>query len=738
MTVEARTMTRPVFAIIQFALMKRLLLLLLWPSLLAAQNPWSSILSSSRAIDWSKAGLPATFPDGETTPNPWTPPTRTQCVTSACNTVSGGTVTEASITAAVASAPQGTYVLVPAGTYTMSSNLVLGGSYTSGHNYVTVRGSGPMSTKLLISSGAAIQLGASGGQTGTTLASSPAQGATSVTLSSSSNVPSVGQVVWLQQCDNGESGNPCSSGSPKDTGGLYWCGLNAACMTDTPGQSYNNSELEFQAVYVTSVAGATIGFTPGLYQPDWSTARSAILEWYGVSYAGFGMGLEDLSVQYASGANGVSLNTCYACWVKGVRLVNTPSAESISIGSGGAHNLIANNYIADNVFHNEIFVYSFDSDDLIVNNITDTGFWEGGGASSGEVFAYNYANDSEFQHQAGSSFNLFEGNQIIRLADDDTWGTHNLNTFFRNYDSCWTEPYNYQPNNNSAMLIDSYARFENVIGNALGSLNSGSPECMNSDIPGSNTLPFDLGVNASGTDPLTAASVFNWGNYEICASSSCNTLNFLLSGNPTTLTGNATSYNNLSTPSTTLPASFFMNGSAAPSWWVVCTSWTTFPTPCATTQRQPYPLNGPGISGSGIAENSYANYAPAAVAQKNLPIDSTYQVSYAVSSSSWSGGVETLNISGSFPTTPLHGFQLTGAPSACIPSSGVSYTGRPDGELLITYPSTTTSLTYALPSNPAVSCTGTVLWPDVRQFDERVYQSGTTVAPPTNLSVIVN
>ena len=40
---------------------------------------WSSILSPSRAINWGNAGLPATFPDGETTPNPWTPPTRTQC-----------------------------------------------------------------------------------------------------------------------------------------------------------------------------------------------------------------------------------------------------------------------------------------------------------------------------------------------------------------------------------------------------------------------------------------------------------------------------------------------------------------------------------------------------------------------------------------------------------------------------------------------------------------------------------
>src|SRR5437899_1269910 len=55
-------------------------MLLLFPALSYAQS-WSGVLSSSRAIDWSKAGLPATFPDGETTSNPWTPPKRSTCST---------------------------------------------------------------------------------------------------------------------------------------------------------------------------------------------------------------------------------------------------------------------------------------------------------------------------------------------------------------------------------------------------------------------------------------------------------------------------------------------------------------------------------------------------------------------------------------------------------------------------------------------------------------------------------
>src|ERR1017187_6182244 len=53
--------------------------ILLLLSILSYGQAWSGILASSRAINWSNAGLPATLPDGETTPNPWTPPTRTQC-----------------------------------------------------------------------------------------------------------------------------------------------------------------------------------------------------------------------------------------------------------------------------------------------------------------------------------------------------------------------------------------------------------------------------------------------------------------------------------------------------------------------------------------------------------------------------------------------------------------------------------------------------------------------------------
>src|SRR5271169_5739664 len=75
---------------------------------------WSGILTPSRAINWSNAGVIGGIPA-----------TRTQCVTSACSTVTsaGAGATAAQIQAAWASAPANTYVPLAAGTYSFCLTL---------------------------------------------------------------------------------------------------------------------------------------------------------------------------------------------------------------------------------------------------------------------------------------------------------------------------------------------------------------------------------------------------------------------------------------------------------------------------------------------------------------------------------------------------------------------------------------------------------------------------------------
>jgi hypothetical protein len=78
----------------------------------------------------------------------------------------------------------------------------------------------------------------------------------------------------------------------------------------------------------------------------------------------------------------------------------------------------------------------------------------------------------------------------------------------------------------------------------------------------------------------------------------------------------------------------------------------------------------------------------------------------------------------------MGGFQITGT-SACNSPAG--------GEFLMTS-STTATISYALASDPGSCAGGTFKFPDIRQFDERVYQadsspgSAGTINPPSSLT----
>ncbi len=233
-----------------------------------------------------------------------------------------------------------------------------------------------------------------------------------------------------------------------------------------------------------------------------------------------------------------------------------------------------------------------------------------------------------------------------------------------------------------------------------------------------------------------------WGNCDVVNG----TCRFISSEVPTTLSGLAAPFENSVPSNHGLPCSFFFagytsttcsghtSGGTGFNWWKVCTSWTTFPTNCATTQLQPFPFAGPDVSGGPYVQgNAYDN--PAAIAFKNLPFDPTFQNSYTITSSSWAGGIETLTVSGLPNVHHVMGkFQISGG--ACSTGSSEAYmtgSGPSSG--------VATTVSYALASNPG-SCTGTMLWPDVREFDERVYEndpgqgSGNNVNPATSLKAV--
>jgi len=411
-----------------------------------------------------------------------------------------------------------------------------------------------------------------------------------------------------------------------------------------------------------------------------------------------------------------------------------------------------NNYLIADIaltggYHASVYVGA-SSDVLVLNNITAIGIpMEYRGGNSGVVTAYNYGRDAftayaenewSFDHHAYSSFALYEGNQSGGMTEDNIWGTHGLNTYFRNYISCFDAPYAGFTPNPRGLVIDRYQRFENAVGNAIGT----KGQCGTYQGTGFNTV---FQINTS--DSLVASTLMRWGNVSVATQSSDTPANsgirFVSSEVPSSLSSLSSPNSSLSNPvpsNNILPASFFLpttahpNGGTGLNWWKVCTAWSTFPTSCSTTNTQPFPAAGPDVT-SGPYVNGFAYDIPASIAWQNLPIDTTYQNSYSITNSSWSSGTETLTVSGLPNVTHLMGpFQISGT------GSGTCTTGV-NNECFMTG-STSTTISYALASNPGSLAGGTMKFPDVREFDERVYatdtSNGNSPAPPTGLTGIVN
>jgi hypothetical protein len=705
---------------------------------------WAGIVAPSRAIDWNKAGLPAAFPDGETTPNPWTPPVRPACTSAQAGMtvpVAAGTSMSAigtALSSCSTANPKGSYLLLGPGTFTLSANT----NFYSGN--VTLRGSGPMQTIVQVTGSAQLSIGAASGAGSAPLTAATqnyTRGATSVVVTTSSP-PTVGNVAWLNQCDTGFSGNPCT-GTHVDNGGLYVCGLDTVC--DSEGSNNPTSytpAFQQQTVLVTSVTNSgggtyTIGFTPGLYMPNWDYARTPTLNWQTQSYIAVGEGIEDMTFVFSSGqSEEVDIGSAYGCWIKGVRFIGTPVNRAVNV-SRSKNSLVTNNYFfgsASSSAINLAIQQGSDSDDLLLNNITDGMVLnDATGSDEGVVIAYNFSRDviisyyqpPNFQHQAGSAFVLNEGNEVGGILDDDTWGTHDLNTFFRNDVFCSDPPFDIAGVYGQGILMGPFARFDNAIGNAIG-----GSKCTTYQSTASNYVSNYIFSFGAGNDPLGLDTSMRWGNYDTvtgavrwCGDSSdpgWSTTCGSISEVPSSLASPNASLSNPVPSDMTLPASFFMDVSAHPSggtglsWWKVCKSWTTFPTTCAAADPPPFPAAGPDVTG-GPNMNGHAYDIPAALAYTYLPIDPAYQGSYDITSSSWSNGTETLTVTG-LPSGSIHimgGFQVTGAPACNSPAGG---------ELEMTG-STATTIGYALASNPGSCAGGTVKFPDVRQFDERVYES---------------
>lgn len=565
-----------------------LLNLTLWTLPVQAQL-WSGVLDPSRATNWSSAGVAGGIPNR----------------TIVCQTLNPG-ATAAQINSAIQNCPSGQVVFLNAGTYTIGSP----GITFDGKSNVTLRGAGANSTflnftganacggagttgSICVSSSSAAFL--TGGQNNTAnWTAGYARGSANVTLSSKTNMQ-VGTIMELaQNWDSAETGN------------VYVC-HGFTCTVSGGGDNFGPGREQGQLVTVTSISSGacpcTIGISPALRMPNWRSGQNPTAVW-GTALPTSGIGIENLSLNYNSiqNTNGISFYYATDSWVKGVRSVNP------GVTGGGAHHVrayasthitVRDSYFWGGKDHSQES-YGIDpyavSDLLVENNIfhyiTSPIVNEG---NEGSVFAYNYSIDdlfidgtwaqaSWYTHSESNNFLLWESNDGFGLNLDGYHGPAFFNTVFR---SRALGKEGITASQTVPIMIYSYNRYHNIIGNVLGDNAYHTTYQSRGGFDSEANCNFSIyalgwGGNCgnSGTnqlnDTLTTSTLMRWGNYDTVTDAT----RFVSGEVPSGISP----YGNSVPASQTLPSSFYLT--ARPSWWETSI---------------PFPAIGPDVTGGSEA-----------------------------------------------------------------------------------------------------------------------------------------
>jgi hypothetical protein len=589
----------------------RLLFLLVLVSISAqAQNPWSTFLDSSRAVDWHGAGF--TIPNY--TANCATQPT---LLTGSSNASANTTAIQNALASCDATH---NVVNIPAGTY-----YVAGITYGSQGQQV-LRGAGPNATDLIMTASA----GCSGVVAGVCMIPSVwvyagnvtvlppsgtrqclwtagyAQNTTSITLNSCpGGAPPVNQMLVLDQSnDLTDNGGIflCDSYTSSQSGGSACTGNDGSPSNADGRQIGGYTYSQKQIVTVQSVSGSgtgpfTVTILPAVYFNNIRAGQNPGAWWQGTIV---NEGLENVTVDgTALNSNNIEMVACYQCWVKNVRSIDAARAHIMLDLS--ANDVVRDSYFYQSQAHMEES-YGIEPEQtsglLIENNIfqqlTDPIM---SGNTSGSVVDYNLSVDiiftggsgqflmpSYYSHNAGNDMNLWEGNNFQAISTDDEWGSSNTGTYFRNMDSGWETG---KTSTTTPFIDRAFARANNMIGNVLGQpgYHNTYESYATSSTGGVNGGSVDTsiyslgwtGVNGNGTcttppicDAAVRATLMRWANYD--------TVNAATQWNSTEASPGAVSYVNANFTSTyfgslahTLPASLYY--ASQPSWWPSGKAW---------------------------------------------------------------------------------------------------------------------------------------------------------------------
>jgi hypothetical protein len=637
-------------------------LLLLCLSVCSHAQLWSGVVSPSRAVDWTQAGIPGGLPDAS-----WP-----QCGSTIPAGASASTINAA--LASCASNNPGSYVLLGPGTFTLSAQI----NYpTTGH--VVLRGSGANSTFIVptslsncpqVPNASPICVQSSDG----TYITSPsrtiyawtggyAQGSNQLTLSGTSGINATNPtLVFLEQCDTGYTAPSATSnctGSATDNSKMFICEDSytgsTGCSIDGPDTGDpERGQMEVSAVTGVNSGSGVVTLATPLRWPNWTSGQTPRV-WYAQPVVQ--VGLENLSIDLtATGGTGAVFFNAYQWWVSGVKIANFSGYGIFAYQS--INGIVQSNYITHSTGSDSYGVrYFVASNNVMQNNIITQVFapFVNDGPASGNVFGYNFVIDdnylsdflrgSFFEH-AIDGYDLYEGNVADNQWNDGDHGTAPMITRYRNFFFGWESCGNGQCGSaktkdgwtNSA--IDSYGdRYENNVANVLGTPNWHTTYKSNQgNLGGGDQYVASVpGPSQSGIpiDPLVMSTSMWWANYDVvtgaarfCGSSSDTGWSTTCNSKSEIPTGASTYPNSLPTVGDTgagqpaLPASFYL--SAPPSWF----------------GSVPWPAIGPEVANGNVGQCTGTLNTPGQYA--GVAATSSSQCKGTSLASAWSGHVNAI------------------------------------------------------------------------------------------------
>lgn len=570
----------------------------------AGAFPWSGILNSTRATNWATAGFVI-------------PNYTTLCATQPTLLTGGSNnnFNTAQINNSILSC-DATHNVVKV---SQTGTFFVAGINFGGKSNVVLRGNGAQNTYINLtppttgcygfpSVGICMGGNATYAQSTTVLpgvgnndcswTSGYAKDSTTITLASCGNGPPiVGNSIVLDEPDpTSDNGGPwpCSTYN-----GTVNCAQKSVSSPNSNADGRIIGGVQFsqqQFTMVTSVTGTgpyTVTISPGVY---FNNIVSGARAWWAPANVQH-EGIEDFTFDHSSDATsniGQLFIWCNQCWFQYNRSIKGLTNHTDAITS--VQPVIQNNYFYGSQ-HSGSGSYCVEMEEvsggLVQNNIMqNTTSPDIKDAVTGSVTAYNvtpfvnfgtYAQGLYAAHNSGSAFNLLEGNSAISIIADNVWGPSHLITVFRNHFVGWQLGYTQQT---YPINVDGPDRVMNIVGNVLGepgyhtqyegyatSTTAGLHRAVHggSTSAGSGTINqsiYAIGWTSNSglgvctvwptCDPLSWTTLMRWKNYDTVD-------NAVISDTTEATPGAVTFVDATTTPSGTLPASFYL--SSKPAWF---------------------------------------------------------------------------------------------------------------------------------------------------------------------------